>query len=368
MPSTRSDSLIRPIFLASLLVLVGTGVPWETWAQEVAIRLNNGSEINAVVERLDSESLVFRAAGSQATARLAYDQIDFVAWPEPDAWTRAMQWYDLGRFAEAAAIFEQIAAEANRSRFYHPVPGNYSTRAQRRLLDCFRRMGDAAAVARELEKFEPARMPKAEREVPPALLVWAAAGKEEWARVTELTGRFAEEVSPVSDQGIEIAYLAGLAHEKQGAVREAVVAYGQAYSLNAATDPRLSRLALERSINLAAADWEKREAERDIRREEQEEYVSLRAQVHLYATLFGRGKLWGTATPLAVTTLEEGFDQGEAALGQSGRTEVAGDLSAETEGTDMVEQVTADQMKEVKVKTEEEKPAEPEPADPGSGR
>lgn len=368
---TDSQFLPKPL-IAFVLVCLGLGtpgIPHEARSQEVAIRLNNGSEISAVVERLDSESLVFRAAGSQASARLTYDQIDFVDWPEPDAWTRAMQWYDLGRFAEAAAIFEQVAAEANRSRFYYPVPGNYSTRAHRRLLDCHRRMGDAEAVARELEKFEPDRMPKAEREVPPALLVWAAAGEEDWTRVTQLTSRFESEVSPGSEQGTEIAYLSGLAHEQQGAVREAVVAYGQAYSLNAATDPRLSRLALERSINLVAIEWERREAERDTRREEQEEFVSLRAQVHLYAILFGRGELWEGATPMAVAALKEGFDQGEAALGQSGRTKVSGDLSAETEGAEMVEQVTADHMKEVKVKKEEAKEAaSPEKSGPETDR
>ena len=335
-------------------VLVVFGLSGFAGAQEVTIQLSNGTAFDAFVERIDSQSLLFRAAGSQTSARVAFDQIDTVGWPEPDIWMRACQFYDLERYPEAIALFRKIGEDENPSRYYFPAPGNFVSRSKRRILDCYRRTGDATAISKEWEAFDPSRLPASERELPYALVVWAAAGEDDWGRVKTLANEASATLDPASSDGIEIAYLSGLAYEKEGETRQALIAYGQAYALNAATDPRLSRIALERSINLLARDWERQEDARDERREEAADYPELRAQVHLYASLFGRGLLWEDAAPLAVTALNEAQNRGEAALGQSGRTRVAGDMARESEGTEMVEQVTADHMKKVEVKSEEE--------------
>lgn len=322
-------------------------------SQEVTILLANGGKVTALIETIDSASLSFRTPESTTTARLSYEQIDNIEWPEPDDWTRATQWFELGRYAEALPIFESLAGSKQMKGGFYPAPGNFVTRAQGRLLDCYRRLGDAKGVADHLDAFEPQKMPAGQRELPLALQVWAAAGREDWLDVIDLVAKFSDARSSTSEEGIEIAYLTGLAMEKEGKIRQAILAYAQAYSLNAATDSRLSRLSLKQSINLVAADVERRTALRDERMEEPIDLSELKAQVHLYASIFGDGKLWDDAGKTASDALAEKLTLGEAALGNMGRTEIQGDQTKESAGAEMIEQVTVDGMKKVEIKKEE---------------
>ncbi|MCB1093243.1 MAG: hypothetical protein KDL87_17010, partial [Verrucomicrobiae bacterium] len=223
--------------------------------QHVSIRMTNGTTLDAEVVKVGERSLSFRAGDSALAVDLPYDQIATVVWPEPSEWIQARQFFDTGRFQEAAGVYEKLAASKVDPRLGYPSPGNYATLAQRRLVECHRRRGDAAAVAKSLPAIETDRLPAGERELPAALHAWAALGQNEWNHVIEIAEKaVADGLSAASDEGIELAYLSGVAYRNAGRPEDALIAFGQAYSLSAGTDPRLSRAAMEEALRTLEDD------------------------------------------------------------------------------------------------------------------
>lgn len=327
--------------------------------QEVTIELSNGTILSARVESVDSSSMAIRAGAGQAIARLDYAQIDSVEWPETPAWIEAEQWFRLGRYQEAVETFREIAGKKDSRETFYPAPGNFATKAQLRLLDCFRLLGDADKLAEMFPQLEADKLPASQRKLPVTYRAWADVGSEKWAEVLKATEPDAKNPARTTEEGIELAYLRGIALEESGRVSEAQLAYASAYSLNAATDLRLSEWALRRSIAMLERTAAEREKARDERREEAEDLFELRAQVKLYASLFGKGNLWDEAGPLAVAALEEDLRLGHQALGQNARNRVKGQMAESSEGSDLIEQVTADHMQKVKPQPEKQ-PAEGE--------
>ena len=334
------------------VVAVFFGLTGEMIGQEVTIELSNGTLLSARVESVDSGSMAIRAGTGQAVARLDYAQIDSVEWPETPAWIEAEQWFRLGRYQEAVEAFRELAGKRERRETFYPAPGNFATRAQLRLLDCYRLLGDAERVAETLPRLEADKLPASQRNLPIVYRAWADVGSEKWTEVLKATEPNAKQPARVTEEEIELAYLRGIALEESGRPSQAQLAYAAAYTLNAATDRRISEWALRRSIELLERTAAEREEARDARREEAEDRFELRAQVRLYASLFGKGKLWDEAGPLAVAALEEDLGLGDQALGQNARNRVKGQMAESSEGAELIEQVTADHMDKVVPRSE----------------
>ncbi|MCB1228891.1 MAG: hypothetical protein KDN19_01415 [Verrucomicrobiae bacterium] len=338
--------------LATFVVVVATAFVVE--GQEVTVQLTNGTVLTVRVESVDSASLAIRTAASQATARLGYDQIASVEWPETQEWVHAEQLFRTGQFGEAAVEFERLSQKKTTRDTFYPAPGNFATRAHLRMLDCFRYQAQAPSVAKFLPGLEIEKLPAAERELSAALELWALAGKGRWEKV--LTGADAgisENRETKQGEMIELTLLKGMALEELGRFPEATLAYAASYSLNAATDRQFSKLALRRSIEMLASQAELAEAARDERREEKPDWFQLRAQAQFYASVFGKGELWENAHPVANLALSEKLTLGETALGQNARNRVEGEMGEASSGSELIEQVTADQMKQVEVKKAE---------------
>ena len=322
------------------LLSLGVGLP--LWmlsaalapAQDGVLHLKNGGTVEARIVDYRDDVLSFKTEGSTFSAQMPYEQIEYAELPWPDDFTSAMQYFEFGRFAEAAPMFEKIAARRDRTTAY-PVTGNFASLAQRRLLDCHRRLADGKAVAETLATLEVEKLPPDEREILPAFQAWAAAGSADWDDVLRIANAAADEedFSDASEQGIEMAYLRGLALKAVDDTREAILSFATAYTLNAATDSRISRAALREAAALVEQD--------------EERFAEFQAQIHLYASLFGKGDLWGDASPAARNALGDEVEVGEAALGQTGRTATDDGFIGETLGVRAVEQITADHMRKV---------------------
>lgn len=305
--------------------------------QHVSIHITNGAILDAEVVKVGEGALTFRAGESAQAVELPYGQISAIVWPEPSEWIQARQFFNAGRFEEAALVYEKLATAKSDPRLGYPSPGNIATLAQRRLVECHRYRGDATAVANLLPAIEADRLPPAEREISPVLHAWAALGRGEWSRVIEIAEKaFAGGLSATSEEGVELAYLSGVAYRSEGRPDDALIAFGQANALGAGTDPRILRMAIIEALCTLEGD------ERPTRIRER------RALAHQYAAMFGKGVLWEGAPPMAQAAAKEPLELGEAALGQSGRSGRKGDISKQTSGLKGAEQVTADHMKAVK--------------------
>lgn len=324
---------VFPSMLAILMALL----PVAGFGQgKATIRLSSGAVIEADITQLGAESLSFLTPGSGLAVKIPYNQIDAVIFPETPEWTRARQAYEFGRYAEAAELFGIIAGQTADPRHGHPAPGNYASLARRRQIDCLRRLGDAAGVARHLPEMDVSKLPAAERNLPPVLNAWAAAAAKDWSRVIAIASE--ADATVLSDQGSELAYLTGLAQQAAGQTNEALIAWGRAYSVPDASGSDFApRSAMEQAlIALETADEKSaiRQAER-------------RSLAHLYAMRHGRGKLWDGAPPRAVAALTEPLTTGEAALGLNGKASKQGDLSRPTPATEGVQPVATDGLKPV---------------------
>ncbi len=330
-----------PVLGALLLSWLSLGSQDARAQAEIKVHFRNGTIMDAMLSGISDQAISVRTTGATSSIDIAYGQIDYVQWPESELWMQATRFYEQEQYEEAIPLFKRLADQNNRTTYY-PAPGNYATLGHRRMIDCYRKLGNGTEVARLLKTLETDKLPAGERELPPVLSAWAEAGAENWPKVLEIC-ESATEVSPASGQGIELAYLKGMALKHSGEPGRAAIAFASAYTLNAGTDSLVSRRALAE----ASAILEQNE----------DRYPELKAQVHLYATLFGEGSLWEGSSPLAQTALAEPLEVGEAALGQAGRTATPGEMGEETSGLNAVKQVTADHMKEVK----------PETADPEAG-
>lgn len=298
-------------------------------AQDIAvIHLKNGGSIEAEITAIGPESLGFKSAATLTAAQLPYREIETVDWPDLLEWNQAESLFSLDRFAEAAAIYEQVAAAGKNRRTWFPAPNNYVSRARRRLVSCYRGLADAGKVAHHLGNLKPERLAPDDREISLAVQAWAAAGAGDWKKVIALAeSEPARALSGASRDGIELAYLKGLAQKKAGQPREAILSFATAFTLNAATDAVVSRLALIEAARLTAED--------------ENRLGDFRAQVHLYAALFGQGHLWEQAGPQAEAELKTPLAIGETALGQEGRTKTEGERLEETTDPEILKKVTA---------------------------
>ncbi|MEN8715978.1 MAG: hypothetical protein ABF384_13790, partial [Verrucomicrobiales bacterium] len=114
------------------------------------------------------------AKEEQATLR---SQIDFVAFPTTGAWREAEDAFESGRIPQAVTKYRLVIAD--QLAHFYPVPGNFVSLAQERLLRCFRRQMDVAAIAKqaELVRGEFLNLPPELRVVPPEVEAWKALAK-----------------------------------------------------------------------------------------------------------------------------------------------------------------------------------------------
>jgi len=277
--------MIRP-FLPTCLALLALAAA-AARAEPVTIHLENGARMDVQLVRIDGERIHWRVDDPDVQVEpVPLERIAWVDFPPPKAWETARDAFAEGRYEDALQLFRNIADD--RGDLHHPVPGNFASLAQRRILDCQRRLLLAPEVARQVELLEKQAdaLPPQQRALTPVERCWAALGREEWEKARRLA-ESAEEPEH------ELAYLKGRASQGLGRDEEALEAYTAVYTFGLGSQPRIAADALRRSAEiLAALDGEGRRAE-------------LRAQLKIYRELYGAGSLWDGA-PERLVRLADG--------------------------------------------------------------
>lgn len=339
--------LILRHFLWLWVILLWSG---QAFAAPVTVRLKSGTSQDLLVASLGPRSLKYRLEGSLTEAELSYDQIETIDWPEPEDWKRAEAALLSEKFPEAVVAYGKVISAGGNLTFY-PAQGNFRSRARRALLECHRALLDAKSIEAQLKALQPelALLPEKERSLSPVFMAWAAAGGARWEEVIRLaaTAFAAESFQADAGEGIEMAYLQGVALREQGQTEDAAVAFGSAYTLNAGGDPRLSAMALRASLELAG--------------NAPGAHPEIIPQSRIFSSLYGKGALYAGAPQAAVDALAGKLDLGESALGHFERSRRLDDGTESTTGLKAVQQITADRMKKI-VPESELKPAVPQEA------
>lgn len=257
-----------------LLGLIGTG-----WAEPILIHLKNGQTMDVELVGIANSAVQWRLSANDATVQtLSFTQISHVDFQPPDEWNDAVFALESGRFDEAVQRFRGIAAKPN--NYFYPAPGNFASRAQVQLLQCFRGKLDAESAARQAEIVERAKptLPPAERELEPIIRCWIAAGQSDWEGVLKAGDAIAEPTP-------ERSFLRGRAFVALGQNGEALDAFAETYTLGFGDSFEMNREALRQSAELLEGLIE-----------DEERVPELRSLVKLYAELYGKGALWEGAS------------------------------------------------------------------------
>lgn len=264
------------------LVALLAGIP-ALLAQPAVLILKSGTVHKGELVRVTDGFTELRiASGGVSSISFNHENVERVDFPATPAWKHAIALYDQGDHGKAAVALEEIARDRS-PRTYHPAPGNFSTLADRRLIDCYRRTLDPKKLASVARRIEWDRLPPEERGVRPLSELWALAGEAKWSEAEREATQFREKLPPGDDLAGEVSYLEGLALEGQGRIPEALLAYGRAIGLYPGAARHLAGDAVRRSVQLLDGIGT-RQRERD-------------ALLVVYAKCFGDGTLWEGALP-----------------------------------------------------------------------
>lgn len=254
------------------------------------VYLDDGQELVAEVSRVTPSGVTLQiddAAGTVTSVPL--NRVKWVEFETTPDWDAAEVAFSVGKFEEAGRLFTAIAAD--RQSNYYPVPGNLSSMAILRILECHRRLlnGERVASVAERIRKELNSLPPHLREFSREDRAWIAAGTEKWEEVVAI----GEEVTLGNT---ELYYLAGLAHVALGNTEEALDGFTQAYSLGFGSHPAIARISLQKAAEILYSLGD------------EQRLPELKAQLKIYQELYGSGKLWDGAPPrfseIAISDLE----------------------------------------------------------------
>ncbi|MFT5465277.1 MAG: hypothetical protein ACI8UO_000365 [Verrucomicrobiales bacterium] len=246
------------------------------------IYLKTGEKLEGEITEVSQAALQWRIPEAAAGTRsISFSDVIWVAFPPTEQWRAALTAFYTNNYEEAIPKLKAIASTKSSSTFY-PAPGNFSTLADRRLLDCYRQLIQPSEIPVIQDRIEWEKLPPEERGVKIILDLWSAVGKENWDGALTIAAKLDEELEPGHGARAEVAYLRGRALESKGEGAEALLAYGGIIGPFPGASRRLTSDALKRTAALLEKDAERA--------------GELKAIVHIYAKSFGNGTLWAEAT------------------------------------------------------------------------
>ena len=251
------------------------------------MHLNSGRVLEGTPERAYKDSVQWALKGSSSASRFFnkdISHIEFATFPE---WNNALTAYRRADFTRAAKLFESIIANKPSAAFY-PAPGNYVSRSQRLLLECYRMQGKEDAVASTVTALNISLLPPNERVLPPAISAWVSIANQDWAGAHKAAVAAEAAVKNPSEVA-EIAFLRARAARKMGNNKEALRKFTQSSALLIGHDPVIGAGSLKGAAEML------RPIGTDASR------TQLHAVLKEYANVYGGGLLW----PGATTDLQE---------------------------------------------------------------
>ncbi|MEM7011482.1 MAG: hypothetical protein AAF585_08360 [Verrucomicrobiota bacterium] len=242
--------------------------------------LTDGRSFEGRLTGVRDDRLMWQEIGAPGSISIMLDEVDHVSFPPPPVWNQIMELFDKGEYERALAGLEPISNTRTDATFY-PAPGNFATLAERRLLDCYRKLrrwGDLRYVQRKIEWN---KLPVEERELASVFAVWAEIGDEEWDEALKFAD-IAMTEAPAS--GPELGFARALAYKGLGNEKDAIIALAETFGPYSGSDRELAKEAMIECANLVGNDPDRQ--------------PELKALVHTYSAIYGNGKIWDGSTPL----------------------------------------------------------------------
>ena len=172
---------------------------------------------------------------------------------EPAALSEALDLFQSRQYATAKTKFAAIKTAYHSLR---SLPDNPSTIAGYFEMECLRKSGDLAGLAKALETFDKSGLTRRNQLRQLDLYaLWDAVRLKDWPRLQELATARLKERLP-GGQRSQVAWGLGVAHESQGKPREAIDAYQIALTADGGASEDLARDAALRVMRLYQQDAE----------------------------------------------------------------------------------------------------------------
>jgi hypothetical protein len=293
-PIPHIASPIAPAIAIALATAICLFVaPQRATAQNVVgIQLDDGRFIEAIISGIETDQVKWRSPSGGATQPIPYDKIDSILFTPTPQFSQAMELFDSGDIEQAVEAFKPISVDVTK-RTYYPAPGNFATLAQRRLLDCYRKLSKATDIAYIQKNIQWDKLPKHEQNLAAIIDLWADVGNGKWEHGIEAAETARKAYRNTDPEVNEIGYLLGTVYKNLEDPENAVVHFGEGYGL-VTSNPRLAATSMIESANMLQTMME----------EFPEREPELKATLHLYAELIGNGKIWEGASPPLVTLFE----------------------------------------------------------------
>lgn len=172
---------------------------------------------------------------------------------EPAALSEALDLFQARQYAAAKTKFAAIKTAYHELR---SLPDNPATLAGFFEMECLRKSGDLAGLAKALEGFDKSGLTRRNQLRQLDLYaLWDAVRLKDWPRLQELATARLKERLP-GGQRAQVAWCLGVAHESQGKPREAIDAYQVALTADGGASEDLARDAALRVMRLYQKDPE----------------------------------------------------------------------------------------------------------------
>lgn len=180
---------------------------------------------------------------------------------EPQQYSEAMDLYEGGKYQEAK---EKFAAYKEYAKPSATLEDNFHTLSAFYEMECMRKLGEYEELATALQSFvkEPLTRDHQLRQLD-LYVMWDALRTESWDRLLIIaSGRDDEDLPDY--QRVQVAYCKGLALQKTGKPREALIEYGIAMTADAGASQNLVQSAVfnslqiyneDEEVQLAIANW-----------------------------------------------------------------------------------------------------------------
>ena len=305
-----------PLFLCLILLLLCLHpAQAQQGTVNASVHLKNGLIQPVKIHSANDSGIQWTGRGAPNPKLLPHSEIARIDFPEPDLWKQANTFFYAGDYTKAIAAYSSLANNP-RGNFY-PAPGNYTSRARLRLIECYRETGNTKGIAEVAATLKAESLPQSLRTQMEVVSCWAELSQGNWDAV--ITKADALAANPILPAREDLGFIKAVALEKTGRTQEAITAYGTAYTADFGASRELAKSAIKSAILLlVAANDEGRDGE-------------LNALVHTYAKVYNQGNLWEGAPAKAVELLSKGPELPEM---EEAPTEAKSDSKAETTEAD----------------------------------
>ncbi|NNE90728.1 MAG: hypothetical protein HKN23_03695 [Verrucomicrobiales bacterium] len=289
--SMQFQSLIGSLLAAFALLGFTSGQARAQGTTDVTLK--NGNVVEVVIMQVAGDHITWRYLAGGNVSKLPFSEIDGIEFPPTPEWSEAMEAFDNGDYEKAAVKFKDMSLTKGPSTYY-PAPGNFTNLAQRRLIDCYRRLRKPFEINMLRPNIEWDKIPSDERKVSGVVACWAAAGTDNHDEALKMIEEESKKLDWTDPLRGELAYIRALVHKARGDEPNAIVAFGEAYGAYPGVDPDLSADAMSQAVTMLSAYPDRKD--------------EMKSVIHMYAGMYGDGKLWEGATPDVVKVLDDDLE------------------------------------------------------------